>query len=72
LPPFPQGVAILYLLFGAMCALCLLFLYTLVPETKGHVADHHHPSAKRKVSIRRLPLGMIFMSAPGVMRMYIC
>lgn len=37
-----MGVAVLYLLFAGMCALCLLFLYFMVPETK-HEHDDHEP-----------------------------
>lgn len=33
-------MAILYLIFAAICVLCLLFLYFVVPETKGTVASH--------------------------------
>lgn len=33
-----KGVAILYLIFAAICVLCLGFLYFMVPETKGTVA----------------------------------
>ena len=37
-----MGVAVLYLLFSAMCALCLAFLYLRVPETRHAHDDHEH------------------------------
>lgn len=37
-----MGVAVLYLLFSGMCALCLAFLYLRVPETRHAHDDHEH------------------------------